>query len=534
MARDMKEGMKRWDHQVRGLQEFIQAVRDEKKRIVLTSPTGMGKTVIARDIADWIVNEQGGKVVLYTNRRMLLDQLSGVIGLEHGIRCAGYETDFDSPLQIASIQTENSRSVAKDLWELHRADVAIVDEAHMMKGETATRIINRHVNNGGIVLGMTATPLDLEDIYEHLIVAGTNSEGRACGALVPAVHYGVDEPDLGKIKGIQLGKDLSENQNRKAMGQVVDGKPNIRLQKLVGRVFEWYRRLNPQGNPTILFAPGVKESIWFAEQFTEAGVSAAHIDGREVWYQGEYRETNKDSRDFIMEGSRNGSIQVLCNRFVLREGIDAPWLQHGIFATVFGSLQSYLQSGGRLLRNYRGISNVTVQDHGGNWWRHGSLNIDRQWPLGLSATAASGMWKESFCEPTEPKPFLCPGCQNVLVWRDCGNKIAANCPTCGHKLDFTKRSRPVLQDDGSLVLHGGDGYKAKPTRKNENTESLWEKMFWRARNSKSMTFTQAIGFFEVEYGYRPPKTMKFMPTRLVDFWRKVSEVPVHTLRKDSQ
>ena len=58
---------------------------------------------------------------------------------------------------------------------------------------------------------------------------------------------------------------------------------------------------------------------------------------------------------------------VLCNRFVCA-GIDAPWLAHGIFATIFTSLQSYLQSGGRLLRSFPGIDAVTIR-HGGNWWR---------------------------------------------------------------------------------------------------------------------------------------------------------------------
>src|SRR5207302_733945 len=126
--------------------------------------------------------------------------------------------------------------------------------------------------------------------------------------------------------------------------------------RLIGRVWEWFEKINPEHKPTILFAPSVQGSLWFAEQFIKKGVPAAHIDGEEVFVDGQVYRTGKSVREDVLGRSRDGRIGVLCNRFVLREGIDAPWLCHGIFATVFGSLQSYLQSGGRLLRAYHGHS----------------------------------------------------------------------------------------------------------------------------------------------------------------------------------
>ena len=56
--------------------------------------------------------------------------------------------------------------------------------------------------------------------------------------------------------------------------------------------------------------------------------SVAHIDGEECWVQGEWHHNNFRVRQQILEGSKDGTIQVLCNRFVLREGVDAPWLAH--------------------------------------------------------------------------------------------------------------------------------------------------------------------------------------------------------------
>src|SRR5262249_18752567 len=151
-----------------------------------------------------------------------------------------------------------------------------------------------------------------------------------------------------------------------------------------------FERLNPLHRRTILFAPGVPESIWFAEQFVKKGVSAVHIDGENVWVNGTLYESSRTAREDVLAASKEGRIVVLCNRFVLREGIKAPWLVHGILATVFGSLQSYLQAGGRLLRAYPGLESVSLQDHGGNWWRHDSLNADREWRLEDTNTSVAG------------------------------------------------------------------------------------------------------------------------------------------------
>jgi DNA repair protein RadD len=258
--------------------------------------------------------------VLYTNRRMLIDQLVGVLhrnGIACGVRAAGYESNKSLPVQISSLQTERARQ-----WEPHgegRKCLVVVDEAHLNAGWAVQEILEWHESRKHVRLGVTATPLDIGHLYDHLIVAGTNSELRDCGALVTAIHYGPDEPDTLALKKVTLGKDLSEKQQRKA----------IMTPTIWGRVIDGYRKLNPTNRPTILFAPGVGESIGFAEQFQAAGIPAAHIDGENVWRNGKlYRRVRgeKDAAADILAASKAGEVMVICNRFVLREGIDAPWL----------------------------------------------------------------------------------------------------------------------------------------------------------------------------------------------------------------
>lgn len=332
---------------------MIEAIDRGERRICLTSPTGGGKGLMIGDLIGHFV-DLGKKGIAYTNRKMLVEQLSrsfDKMGIDHGIRASGYDGEH-WPVQIASMQTDVTRVLKLKKEELHNADLVIIDECHLMATGKSREIIDTYVARGAAVVGFTATPLDLGDTYTCLIQAGVTSELRECGALVPCQMFGPDEPDL-KLKSV--GQDPTEKEAIKAM--MTEG--------IFGRVIEHFNILNPTRRPSILFAPGVKESVWFAQQFVEAGVSAAHIDGEEIWCDGRFYASDTTSRNDLLSRSESGNIQVLCNRFVLREGIDAPWLAHGILATVFGSLQSYLQAGGRLLRSHHSLDHVTLQDHGG-------------------------------------------------------------------------------------------------------------------------------------------------------------------------
>ncbi len=504
-----------WDHQQTAIDETLAAIAGGQRRVLLTAPTGAGKTLIAIElIRKWIAG--GLRVVLYTNRRLLVDQLSRVLeeqGITHGVRAAGYDDELHLDVQISSIQTEGSRVLKKETWNLHPAQRVLVDEAHLQKEKTAQAILSRHTQDGAAVVGMTATPIDLGGLYDHLIVAGTTSQLRRCGALVAADHYGPDEPDLRHIGPKLLsGQDPTEKENREAILR-----PGV-----FGRVFENWQRLNPDARPTILFGPDVAGSLWFAEQFWRKGVPSAHVDGEEVWVNGKsYRRTrNNDPANDILEGSRNGEITVLCNRFVLREGIDAPWLAHGILATVFGSLQSYLQSGGRLLRSHPRLEAVTVQDHGGNWHRFGSLNADRQWKLTDTARGLVNSRVERLRDKKEPEPIRCPECNRILSRFKC---------VCGYEIPSGKRSRPVIQADGTLKTVSGDIYRPRKTESKPDTLKLWQREYYRALHSRK-TFSQAAGWFFHQHGYWPPRNLPLMPQSNEDWGRKVCDVERERLR----
>jgi superfamily II DNA or RNA helicase len=450
-----------WPNQVRFVEGGLAAIqRRRAARIVLSSPTGTGKSRAMCVLIERLV-AAGYYVVLYSNRNLLIEQLQITLtaaGIDFGVRARGYDDDEDFwPVQISSLPTETSRVLKRRTWQIHgkgRAGVALVDEAHLNQGDKVREILALHLAEGHAVVGVTATPIGLAEMYDELIVCGTLAEGREVGALALAEMYAPDEPDFRLFKKLMKtpppeGSDFSQNQQKAIMGRMTEAGPDKRLTHLYGRVWHHFQLINPERRPSILFAPGVEESKWFAEQFTAKGVKAAHIDGESVWIDGETHRTGKAIRRQVLDASKSGEIGIICNRFVLREGIDAPWIDHGIAATVFGSLQTFLQSAGRLLRAHEPPQRVTWQDHGGNVWRFGSVNADREWFLDLSEGAAVSLRANRIRQGKESPPFRCPQCNRV--WPGKGRICSPKHGGCGYEVKpKEKASRMVVTVEGEL------------------------------------------------------------------------------------
>lgn len=513
-----------WPHQVRGIADVLSAHHRGVRRVVLQSPTGGGKSKMIEGLIEHVRREMKA-VSIYSNRKLLIDQLSDGLdkaGIAHGVRAAGFQDNRHMPVQISSFQTEQARVLKRDefkRWDVHKADWVFVDEGHLQTAPRAQQIIGMHLEYGATVVYVTATPIEMAHVADELICAGTNSELRACGALVIAKHFGPDEPDMRELKAANLAAEITEGQQRKAMGKA----GSDQLARVFGRVYESFRAINKDERPSILFAPGVPESVWLAQKFETLGVKAAHIDGEDVWVDGEFHDSSRSLRDEILTDSRLGRIKVLCNRFVLREGIDAPWLSHGIFATIFGNLQTYLQSGGRLLRKHSSHDHVTIQDHGGNWWRYGSLNHDRIWNLAWTNAIHQGMRENRMRDKKEKEPVRCPGCGLIL-----GTSV---CQGCGFVVASVPKCRPVVQLDGTLKEVKGDVFKPRRVLVKKNTIQLWTQCYFRAKNSKSrMTFRSAMGLFFKENWYWPPPTLPYMPLIEIDWFAPVADIPTERLR----
>jgi len=522
--------MQLWPHQTKGIADVFAAIESGHKEIVLTSPTGAGKTLMMVEMSK-VFSSQGKKVALYTHRIKLTQQaLPRFVnaGLTVGVRASGFanQKDDNADVQICSFQTERLRVIkrrlkhtvggeyAKRTFPLVKADVVFVDEAHMMRSPTMLGIIDEHIELGTTVILVTATPVGMKRENSHLIVAGKNSELRECGALLRAKYFAPDELDARFVKRSSNQEFLINGRYRK-----------IWLQRVIGKIVEHWKRMNKDRLPTIGFAPSVQDSLGLAKEFHEQGVISAHVDAKNIWIQGKEIPSNKDNWLMLVDMIERGKIEFVSNRFVLREGIDLPIFYQAIFATPVASFKSYIQAAGRVLRNYPGYDHVLITDHAGNWWRHLSPNADHDWHELFDADEykVSKELQEKYADNKEPEPICCPKCFALRI-------SGAACRECGFKHE--QSSRRIVQLNGTLKEVTGKANKKQEVVKKTETEKQWQSIYYRMLNAskkgKLKTFSQAYGLFQYTYHYKPPRDLPLMPKNSDDWKSYVTSVP----RKD--
>lgn len=506
--------MDRWPNQDYVRHEVPAAIDAGERALCVTSPTGGGKTVMQFDLLEWAASRDW-PASMYTNRKMLTEQTINRLketGIRFGVRAAGFDEylDLDAPIQICSLQTEDARVWKSQKWLPHRSQLVLIDEAHLQKAGVALKVIDFHQRNDAAIVGFTATPVGISHIYKRLIVAGVTSELRSFGALVPAMVTCGAEIDTRNLKRQASGEF--------SLGEIIK---KVWTPVIYGLVIDEWRKTNPDARPAILFGPGVEESAWFAKKFEERGVPAAHIDGEDVYVDGKTYTSSREARDDVLARFKASEIKVLCNRFVLREGIDIPECYQGILATPIGSVVAYIQIVGRILRAHANTPNVSIQDHGGSYWRHGSPNADRDWQSiwQLTDRQITDQRAESMRNKKEPEPIVCPECGAVRM-------KGAECYKCGHHHD--KSVRMVIQKSGNLRPMVGDILHPREVSLKPDSQKQWEQIFWRMKRS-GKTFAQAYGFFYHEHKHWLPRDLPLMPKDHADWSRRIQDVPFSDL-----
>lgn len=505
-----------WAPQARGLKQTIDFL-DEGKSVLLYGPTGCGKTRMAIELIRWAAYHKMG-ANFYVNRTLLVGQTSerfSALGIHHGVRAANYDDryDLDAMVQICSADTEASRVLKRETWPFAPAGLIIVDEAHLQKTQAMDEILAHYKGTGACVVLLTATPVEMGKWADEIVISGTMQEYRDCGALVPAVVKSISAPDLKDVKRNQTGEFILDGQKKK-----------IFTQSIVGDVLSRWKKYNPDARPTMLYSPGVAESVWFTEQFEKMGVRWCHVDAVDAVLDGKRYKLNRKLWEEIQEQYKDGSIKGMSCKFKLREGIDIPQTYHCILATPIGSVASYIQTVGRVLRAAPGKDHAIVTDHGGCYLNHGSPNHDRPWEIlwKMKEHVASKLHREAVKEGKRPESIVCPVCETERAF-------GPKCPSCG--FEHSKGSRKVIMTDGKLKTVEGKLIPLRHRTVKPDTKKLWEKMFWGFRKKKlEKSFSQLEAFFVHTYGYWPSRDLPLMPKYDYDWKMPVFEVPMEDLR----
>jgi superfamily II DNA or RNA helicase len=463
--------------------------------------------------------QAGEGVVLYNLRRSLTDQTIERLDdddMHFGVRSAAHKhlQNLNARVQVASLQTDVARILRQQSWEPHDCKLVLIDEAHLAMGPEYVKLIQLYLSRGAKVVGVTGTPVGMSSVYKDIVVAGTNSEMRACKAHVKAIVYAPHEMDLSKIKTVKTGEYRD--------GDIVK---HCWSQAIVGHIYDDYRKINPEGRLTMATAPGISESVWLSNQFLEKGHRVLHIDYKRIIANGvEYKNDPKgEVRQQALKDFRKGEYDILCNCETIQQGVDIPELGHLILARPYGSLANCVQTYGRVIRySPQTPDMVTVQDHGGNWHRHSSPNADRDWAelFTMSEKEIAEKKTKEHHEEKKEEPITCGECGMVRA-------SGGLCPKCGTKGNSSVRT--IVQQNGDLRRVEGKVYprpEGKPIKSVE--QKNWDSIFWAARNSKSpraMTFSQAKAYYEHKYkSSLPAELLKRVPIDPIDYSRRVRDV----------
>jgi DNA repair protein RadD len=445
------------------------------RRILVTLPTGSGKTVIAAAILEREVDKHR-RALFLCHRRELITQASRKLhdlGVDHGIILPGFPTRLGERVQVASIATLHARAMRSRAMELPPADLVIVDECHHARARSWRRLIEAYPDE--IIIGLTATPCrgdgrGLGAIFEVLIETATVGDLIAAGYLVATRVYAPARPDLTGIR-VERG-DYAERQLAE----------RVNTGQLVGDIVEHWHRL-AERRPTVVFAVDRAHSVHLRDEFRRSGVLAEHVDG----------SIPLEERDAILAKLASGVVEVVCNCAVLTEGWDCPEVSCIVLARPTKSLGLYRQMTGRSLRPSAGKSDALVLDHAGAVFQHGFAEDPIAWTLSEDQCAEN---KSHGVRGTYKAPSLttCPECSAVRF-------EGQQCPVCNWRRVTKPRSVEIA--NGELGAVSRTRSVESPSHSSDDILNFFRQLLFIAKE-RNYKAGWASHKFKEKFGQWPP------------------------------
>ena len=350
-------------YQQAAIDQMRTSLAQGKKRLILCSPTGSGKTVMFTYMVARAL-EKGKQAIIFTDRVELLKQSNGALDL-FGIKPTLIEAsktrlDVSGTCFIAMAQTFSRRKDAVEYTDLlNRMDLVIIDEAHK---QTFNPLLP-YINPNAVVIGATATPLRrgnqecLSKFYQFLHVPVQVQELINQGFLARPVTYGVTL-DLSGIRMKGNDYDTEQMAERFSERQVYDG------------VVQNYTKIC-KGKKAIVFASNIASSQEVCDALHYAGYNARHVDG----------EMSKHDRADVLAWFKHTPDAILCNCDLMTTGFDEPTIEVVILYRATASLPLFMQMVGRGSRVTPTKREFTILDFGNNVQTHGWWEDHQNWSL---------------------------------------------------------------------------------------------------------------------------------------------------------
>jgi ATP-dependent helicase IRC3 len=343
------------------LERLKQRYRQGKRRVLVSLPTGTGKTVIFAHFPRYFRMKK--RLLVLAHREELLQQAKDKFDAvapqaRAEIEQAGLRASAQSQVVLASVPTLGRKGSAR-LARLDPQDfyLVVVDEAHHAVAKTYRRIFDHFglfsPDTPRMLVGFTATPgrgdgQGLGQVFEEIAYDSSLELMIQAGYLCQVSGWRVTSGvDLDGVK-VRAG-DFVESQ----LAQAVDVAPRNAL------LVRAYHELAP-GRRAIVFCANVQHAQDVARAFSEAGVQAEAVWGA---------MPRPDRREVLRRFSA-GELDVVTNCQILTEGFDEPRVDCIIMGRPTKSRLLYAQMVGRGTRLHEDKSDLLVVDVADNSDKH--------------------------------------------------------------------------------------------------------------------------------------------------------------------
>lgn len=350
--------MQLWDFQQEAVDECRKRFARER-RLLLCSPTGSGKTVLACALAQASI-ARGKTVCILVDRKEILKQFIKALAnfrLYPELVVAGSTNIRRTNLYLGMVESFDRRFMKSA--HLQNIDFYILDEAH---STAYFKIIRQSLGRRPHMLGLTATPVltgskeRLNDHYEGIVELAKVEHLIKIGKLCDSRTYSIDLKEEAKLK--KAKGDYTESSQLELLDQyaVREG------------VVDNFQRICPNGR-FICYNVNVEHSKNMTGLFNFHGIKCRHIDG----------ETDAAYRAETFEMLNSGEIQGVHNYGICTTGFDEPAVDTIIQNFATNSLSKHIQTAGRGARIFPGKTHFNILDMGRNFCRHGLWNRDKDW-----------------------------------------------------------------------------------------------------------------------------------------------------------
>jgi ATP-dependent helicase IRC3 len=364
--------------------EALTAVRDAyiagKRRVIVSLPTGTGKTVVFAHFPR-VLNMKKRLLVLAHREELLLqarDKFRSVDPeLKVEIEQAGTHATGDAKVVIASVPTLARSGSRLSRLQPDEFSIIVVDEAHHAVAPSYRRIFDHfglfEPAASRYLIGFTATPRrgdkqGLGEVFEDVCYARDIREMIAGRYLCPITGWRVDtDLSLDNVK-VRHG-DFVERE----LAGVVNTPLRNKLLVKAYKDFAAERR-------AIVFCVDVGHAKDVHYAFDNAGIRAAPVWG----------ELSRDQRRSTLARFSTGEIDVVTNCNLLTEGFDEPRVDCVIMARPTRSKLLYAQMVGRGTRLHPAKKDLMVIDVADNSRTHQLPGLHSMFNLPLNMNLNGG------------------------------------------------------------------------------------------------------------------------------------------------